>query len=535
MNRFRLLVNPLPFLILPFVILALLLSACSAPADLPPDNKDLPRSTPEAQGVSSEQILAFLDELDAQNAAAFDGNARDETGFHSIMILRNGHVLAEGWWAPYEAERKHRLYSLSKSFTSTAVGFAVNEGLFSVDDPVISFFPNELPEQVSDKLAAMTVHDLLIMSTGQESEDRQSDDWAKTFLSIPVVHDPGSVFLYNTSATFMLSAIVQRTSGSTLMEYLAPRFFEPLGIEDAAWLTSPQGYNTGGYGLSVKTEDIAKLGQFYLQKGNWKGEQLLPESWIEQATSSQIDNNASGSEEALRTSDWAQGYGYQFWQTRNNAYRGDGAFGQYSIVIPELNVVIAATAGSTDMQRMLNLMWTHLYPAFKADPLPANKQAHAALNEKLASLSLLPASTVDAPEMAASVSSAQYALEENIHELDGFSLTFMGNMCQFSFTRNDKEERITCGLDHWMPGSAMGSFLPGGWITADSTTALPVAASGRWIDAQTFKTTLRFVEAPDYFVFTTHFDGNDVTIKRNGYGMFNGGDELTLKGKKTEG
>ncbi len=518
-------------------LLALLSFLSFACGDAPEDagamagaSKALPRATPESQGVSSAQVLAFFEELDRLNQEAFEDDPRGETGFHSMMILRNGNVIAEGWWDPYEAGRNHRLYSLSKSFTSTAVGFAIQEGHFNLDDPVISFFPDDLPAEVSDNMAAMTVRDLIIMSTGQETETRNSDDWVKEFLATPVEHEPGSVFRYNTSATFMLSAIVQKTTGEKVIDYLTPRFFEPLGIEGATWLESPGGINTGGYGLNIDTEDIAKLGQFYLQKGMWKGEQLLPVAWAEQATSLQIPSHAPGNPDSAenQSSDWAQGYGFQFWRTRHNAFRGDGAFGQYSLVLPDLNVVIAATAGSTDMQRMLNLIWDHLYPAFEEDTLPPDAAAHSALREKLAALTLLPQNRPEAPALAAEVSGETYALAENDLEVDSFSLSFDGNSCTFSFVTGEQTDTIVCGLSDWMPGLAAGTFLSGSWLSDDAPTEIPVAASGRWIDDQTFEMSLRFVEAPDTFVYTASFENGGVTIKRIGYGTFAGGAEIEL-------
>ncbi|UCD52044.1 MAG: serine hydrolase, partial [Phycisphaerales bacterium] len=209
---------------------------------------DLPRSTPEAQGVSSSAVLEFIDAAD-----------RDIDALHSFMLLRHGHVIAEGWWAPYNAASPHMLYSLSKSFTSTAVGLAIAEGKLSLDDQVLKFFPDKAPPNPSDNLEAMRVHDLLRMSTGQQTEPPRTanEPWTKTFLAHPVPFLPGTHFLYNTSGTYMLSAIVQKATGQTLLAYLTPRLFEPLGIENPTWETSPEGVTTGGYGLSIRTEDIA--------------------------------------------------------------------------------------------------------------------------------------------------------------------------------------------------------------------------------------------------------------------------------------
>ena len=207
----------------------------------------LPRSSPEIEGVSSKGIMDFLDAV---------GNSKNE--LHSIMIVRHGKVIAEGWWDPYRPDLKHTLYSLSKSFTSTAVGFAVAEKKLTLNDKVISFFPDKLPEKISDNLSALTIKDLLSMSAGQAPDPSGpvagSDDWIKTFFATPILNKPGSVFLYNSAATYMLSAIVQKVTGQKIIEYLAPRLFDPLGIVGMDWETDPSGINVGGWGLRVKTE-----------------------------------------------------------------------------------------------------------------------------------------------------------------------------------------------------------------------------------------------------------------------------------------
>lgn len=342
-----------------------------ATVSLPAQDTDLPRSIPEAQGVSSAAIGEFIEAAD-----------RDVKSMHSFMLVRHGHVIAEAWWAPESAETPHVLWSLSKSFASTAVGFAVAEGKLSIDDPVLEFFPDEAPKTQSDNLKAMRVRDLLTMSAGHQDELdwRATDDWAKAFLAHPVPHEPGSHFRYNTPATYMLSAIVQKVTGQTVLDFLTPRLFEPLGIEKPKWDTSPQGISIGGYGLFLRTEDIAKFGQLYLQNGKWQGKQLIPESWVEQATSKQVSNGNNPA------SDWEQGYGFQFWRCRHGAYRGDGKDGQFCIVLPEQDAVIAITANTGDMQGELNVVWDKLLPAFSDRPLEANPNALATLQKQIAEL-----------------------------------------------------------------------------------------------------------------------------------------------------
>lgn len=333
----------------------------------------LPRSTPEAQGVSSKQVREFVE----------TANQKIDT-LHSVMLVRHGKVVAEGWWKPEAADKPHVLHSLSKSFCSTAVGLAIAEGKLSLDDPVLKFFPNDAPEKPSDKLKQMRVRDLLTMSTGHQDEPKFTADepWVKTFLAHPVPHKPGTHFQYNSPATYMQSAIVQQVTGQTALEYLQPRLFEPLGIKQPEWMTSPQGISTGGWGLLLCTEDIAKFGQLFLQKGEWHGKQLVPASWVEQATGRQV---STGSDPAR---DWDQGYGFQFWRCRHGAYRGDGAFGQFCIVIPEQDVVIAITADTKDMQAVLNVVWDTLLPAFHPAALPANAEEHERLQTTLTQLTV---------------------------------------------------------------------------------------------------------------------------------------------------
>jgi CubicO group peptidase (beta-lactamase class C family) len=356
-----------PFYFRTFCVLVLI----SAQSSLLASNVSLPRSTPESQGISSAGILEFIEAADAK-----------VNTMHSFMLVRHGRVVAEGWWKPESAEKPHVMHSLSKSFTSTAVGLAVREGKLSIDDPVIKFFPEETPANPSDKLKAMRVRDLLTMSTGHEVEAKFSTNapWVQTFLAHPVPHKPGTHFLYNTPGTHMLAAIVQKVTGQTVLEYLRPHLFDPLGIENPEWGASPQGVTLGGWGLKVRTEDIAKFGQLYLQKGKWKGQQLVPASWIEMATSKQVSNGSDPSK------DWDQGYGFQFWRCRHNAYRGDGLNGQFCIVLPEQDVVIAITANSRDMQGQLNIVWEKLLPAIHPKKLSADKKAHSKLLEKLAAL-----------------------------------------------------------------------------------------------------------------------------------------------------
>ncbi|MDQ3396803.1 MAG: beta-lactamase family protein, partial [Deinococcota bacterium] len=300
------------------------------------NHSTLARSSPELQGVSSSAISGFL--------AAID---REGLEVHSVMLLRHGHVVAEGWWAPYSSARVHLLYSLSKSFTATAIGLAVAEGLLSVDDPVLSFFPDEAPEKASEYLAGMRVRHLLSMATGHLTDtldrlvEHGGGNWIKGFLALPPERAPGTVFTYNNGATFMLSAILEKLAGTKLLDYLRPRLLEPLGVTEAYWHENPQGITLGFTGLHLTTEAVARFGQLYLQRGRWQGRHLVPEWWVAEATTLQVPTAPPPED---NVTDWAQGYGYQFWRCQHGAYRGDGAFGQFCVVMPEQDAVLVITA-----------------------------------------------------------------------------------------------------------------------------------------------------------------------------------------------
>ena len=340
----------------------------------------LPRSTPEAQGISSQAVLDFVQAVDQKINT-----------LHSFMVVRHGCVIASGWWAPEAADKPHILMSVSKSFTSTAVGLATADGKLSLDDPVLKFFPEDAPADPSDHLKALTVRDLLTMTGGHDTEPKSGSGGptVKQFLAHPFVHQPGTHFQYNTMGTYTLSAIVTKVTGQTVLDFLQPRLFDPLGIEHPEWDRSSEGYSLGGYGLKLRTEDIARFGQLLLQKGEWHGKQLVPPEWIAQATSRQVSNEQE--DHSKIGPDWVQGYGFQFWRCRHNAYRADGAGGQFCVVMPEQDAVVAITAQTGNMQGELDAIWDHLLPAFQTAALPEDPAALEKLAQAVAQLKAHPA------------------------------------------------------------------------------------------------------------------------------------------------
>jgi CubicO group peptidase (beta-lactamase class C family) len=396
----------------------------------------LPRMSPESQGVSSAAIRSFLK---AASASGID--------WHSFMLLRHGNVIAEGWWKPFEPQYKHTLYSLSKSFTSTGIGLLVAEGKISVDDPVISFFKDDLPATVSDNLAKMKIKHLLIMNTGHDADTmdklrNSTDTWTKAFLAQPVLHEPGSHFLYNTGATYMLGAVIHKVTGHTLETYLQPRLFQSLEINGYDWETSPQGLNTAGYGLRVKTEDIARLGQLYLQKGKWNGKQLLPESWVDEATRYQTSSNAGNG-------DWSQGYGYQFWRCKPGFYRGDGAFGQFCIVMPEQDAVLAITSESSNMQKSMTTVWDTLLPAMQGGTLQENASEWDELKKELKTLSLPVAKGSVKSALSARYNGKKFRLDNNDFGVTAVSFKFSDRVCTWTIQTAQEEQYNWDGRTGW--------------------------------------------------------------------------------------
>jgi hypothetical protein len=338
------------------------------------------------------------------------------------------------------------------------------------------------------------------MSTGHAEDTtpylrQQPDgDWVKAFLARPVEHTPGTYFVYNSGATYMLSAIIQRLTGTTLLEYLRPRLLTPLGIEQATWETCPRGINTGGWGLSIRTADIARFGQMYLQKGVWQGQQLLPQSWVEAASQPQIDNPREPN------IDWRQGYGYQFWRCRHGAYRGDGAFGQYCIVMPEQDAVLAITSGLGNMQPPLDLVWEHLLPAMQPAPLPEDGVALAALERKLAQLALAPQQGRQTSPLAAEVSGRTYRFEKNDQDLDAITLDFDRGGAVLTTQDSNGTHQVR---------AAHGSWLPGSTTIIDGRT-YAVAASCAWTSDETCVFKLCFNETPFISTITFHFSGDQL-------------------------
>jgi CubicO group peptidase (beta-lactamase class C family) len=305
----------------------------------------LQRQPPQRHGVDPAALVRLAGRL-AEPGLSVD----------SLMVLRHGAVLYERWWRDHSPERTHPVYSVTESFTATAVGMAVDEGLLAIDEPVLAFFPTYATAAVRANIGQMTLRDLLTMSSGHSAEvgmavkAQPDEDWIRMFLETPLVAKPGTRFVHNSADTHVLSAALAHRTGQTVAEFLQPRLFDPLGIGTPRWDTDSRGLPHGGRGMWLRTADLAALGQFYLNQGRWRGRQLVSIRWVQQATTPQVRTGrpAEGRDR------WKQSYGFQFWTGPGEVFRADGAHGQYAVVHPTRGVVIAVTANTERTDEILD-------------------------------------------------------------------------------------------------------------------------------------------------------------------------------------
>ena len=340
------------------ILAALLVLSCTTRPDRP-----LPRG--KASPALDQAFAEYLREVAERNEE-----------IHSVLVLQHGKVLEEKFFAPDTA---HFMMSVSKTFTSAAVGFAISEGLLHLDDKIVDLFPDEVPENASDTLKRVTVRHLLTMNSGHGTDPTNDvwgskgndKDWIRTFMEWPQPYEPGTCYCYNSLGTYLLSAAVQKVSGQKVIEYLDTRLWKPLGIAKPYWQESPAGINCGGWGLYLRAEDMARMGLCLLNDGKFAGRQVIPADWVREMSARQVSSMHAGLNEVqaremdiqAETNDWLQGYGYQMWRCRHGAFRADGAAGQYILILPEQDAVIVTTARCDNMAEELNLIWDHLLPA----------------------------------------------------------------------------------------------------------------------------------------------------------------------------
>ena len=444
----------------------------------------LPRSTPLAQGVDP---VGLLDLLDAAEAQGID--------LHSLVVVRHGHVVAEGWWSPYAATRPHLAYSLSKTLTATAVGFLVQEGRLGLDDPVLDLLPPEAREHAAPGWDAVRVRHCLTMTVGHDVDawpglrlrggDAPPTEWLTRVLATPLDHEPGTAFAYNQVATYVLSRIVHHLTEEGVLDVLRPRLLRPLGLtEEVPWHRDPAGHELGFSGAHLTTEAIASVGQLHLDTGRWQGEQLLDPDWVAEATRGAGPENREGGSGP----DWRRGYGFSFWQMRGG-YRGDGAFGQLMVVLPEHDVVVATTAATPAMQELVDLLHDHLVPALDRSGDPG---AEERLAERLARLGVPPLAGGGGQPGPVTATRSDASSHTDLHPAY-HRVEVAADARSLVLHRGQDAFEVAIGDDTWAETTWHRDVDGEAW-------SLPVAASGGWVDDDTFSAVVLVVETAHRFV-----------------------------------
>ncbi|WP_407403839.1 serine hydrolase domain-containing protein [Sodaliphilus sp.] len=464
---------------------------------------DLQRSTPAAEGVDPAAVNRFIDSLQVVK----------QTDIHHVMVVRHGKVIAEAHPAPYRAEDAHTLYSCSKTFTSLAVGLAVEENRLRLTDRVAAFFPEKLPDSISPRLAQMTVRDLLIMGAGIKPDwimRNNNPDWITEWLAKPVTDEPGTRFQYDSMCSFMLAAIVQRVTGMTMLDYLKKHIFNDMHITEVDWEQSPDGINTGGWGLRLQAESLAKAGILMLDRGKWNGKQLVPAHWIDEAVTAHI--NYDWVKPCDAPTEGNRGYGYQVWRCKNDkAFRADGAFGQYIVCIPEADMVVVITGYSNDGHGELACIWKHLMPG--VDNVAGNATIAQQRLEKSCNAAALP---VLKGKKTGAAMPAQLNLDANKH---GISTIAVGPDCSMTLAYSDgRRETIALGYGKYLY-SSLNDVPPYSIEAMDRFKGLKrnfeAAGCYAWTSKQVFAARIEYVNWISATTFSIDLARGTVTITDN--------------------
>lgn len=492
-------------------------------------------STPEEQGMDSEKLLE-LHEYYARQHEKIDGNSID-----SISIYRNGYLVADYYFNPlFPRDEPHVIHSMTKSIMSALIGIAIEQGhIESVNVPYVDFFPDKQAAITDERMKEITLKDLLSMETGIRSRDsvrygwegnfamQQTDDWVAYIMSLPIDAEPGARFDYSNMSSFLLSAIIEEATGMDTLDFAQQNLFDPLGIEEVHWEWSPQGYAIGFARMWLKPEDMAKFGLLYLQQGQWDGEQIVPADWVEESVTPHaypknyvqiLDENGEVDQE-LTTINWrvanlfrpfSDGYGYQWWLDKDGSYTAFGVGGQYTMVVPEENLVVVFTNASSGMGVFFprKILDKYILSAIVADEaIAANEAAYQELMAKADPPELVnqPHEVAELPSMAMEISGETYSLEKNNFKYDNFQLIFDPSLdyAEFSYTAKENDTAVfQVGLD--------------GVYRFSETDIGPVAAYGSWTAPNTFEINCQQIgySSPTRFILT--FAGETITVEEFG-------------------
>lgn len=399
---------------------------------------------PEAVGISSRDVLGFMRALEEH-----------ELCMHSIIIVRAGKMVVESYYAPYQRETLHRMFSITKSFTSLAVGLLADEGRISLDDPIAAHFPEKLPEKVHPYIAQTRIQDMLMMASAHRRTTFSGSperDWVRTFFTVEPSHLPGTVFSYDTSSSHTLAALVEKLAGMPLLDYLRVKFLDDIGFsEDAHIIPDPMGISMGGSGLVARPLDLAKVAWIVLRKGEHQGRQYLPREYIEAASSKQIDTWMRGANIEER-----QGYGYQFWRTRHNGFAMYGIGGQIAACYPDYDLLLVTTADTQEhpygVPLIYEAFYNHILKRVSDRPLPPDPKAYAELESQIDANAVKPLSGIDDPGLAAAVNHKQYVFPENALGLKRLRLDLAGSEGILCYENGTGSHKLPFGVGRLVEG-----------------------------------------------------------------------------------
>lgn len=496
------------------------------------NRKPFPFAVPESVGIRSQDILDYLDALEAS-----------DTEMHGLMIMRRGKICCQGWWYPYGPGLRHGLQSHTKTYAATAVGIACREGLLRLDEPVLDIFPEYAPKEPSDMLKRLKVRHVLCMGCGMDTMPSPTKDWIRDFLHTPVLHEPGTTYMYNSFGSTLLGAMVRQRSGLGLHDYLKPRLFDKIGIDsdNLRWVRLPDGMEVGGGGLFAATEDNLRLMKLYLDGGVWEGERILSEEYVRLATTNQNDSATESQNNPLATDNFL-GYGYQIWMCKpSGVYRADGAMGQFTIVLPDLDMIIAineTAAGAGPAQRTLDITWAFTSKITSGGALPPDSASAELLARRLKRLNIGNPESAPLSPAADEISGRSYkVVSGNFGPFGGnfmsgelpdpiarFRLDFDGDGCLWSFiTRGGKEESVRVGLRGERFTNLIGE--------KNDPTRLYLC-NGVWTGEREFRLFCRFAESCVEDRYTLFFEGDSVHIQADNNSAFRGPEPIRIEAEQ---
>jgi CubicO group peptidase (beta-lactamase class C family) len=470
------------------------------------DTNLFPLASPESVGVSSKHILNFIDKAEEYGIM-----------LHSVLMMGRGKLIAEGYYAPFTSDWMHRMYSVSKTFVSTAIGLLADEGRISLDDKICDYFKDKLPENPHPYILDMAIRDLLIMATTHAGSTYKPEDkdWVWTFFNTEPTRPPGTVFRYDTSGSYVLNVLVERLTGKPFLEYLKDKMLRDLGFSEEAWcIKAPEGYSWGGSGVICTTRDLARLALVYMNKGNIGGRQYLSEEFIKAATSRQIDNAATG----YRDYKNGNGYGYQIWMLKDGGFGFCGLGVQLAVCIPKEDFIFVCTGDNQGTVQVyggiLDILWKEILEKLQPGSLPEDEEAARKLEERLSSLEVVnPLIGKSTSPLQEKVNKCRYALGPNPMGIQEIGVEFEGNEGRLIMKKNGEEKVISFGMDKYVLGRFPETHYFGDTIGTPKGEMYKCMATARW--TQEDKLVIRCYVIDDYFgnmTATLGFKGDELGV-----------------------